>query len=288
MDPDETGVRPALGERGQRDPDQVRAVGGVQPGVVALRLHPAHRRAGQHPGGAGQFDRDGRLVLACRGAPTTGAAARSRRRTRRSDSASRSAGPACGRSRPRPGRTRPRRGRRTRSRTRSPAAGRTGRSTRASSMPSRPGIRMSRKTASTSVSRSTRSASVASPAVYTRPPAGRRAAGRPARPARAARRRRPAPAGRSATAACTLTVATLGATPHRSRTPGWNFGTRMLTFVPAPGAVSTTRPNCRRTPTAAVRPRWTARRAGRRRRRPSPSAAVAAPPDPCRPRRPRP
>ena len=27
-----------------------------------------------------------------------------------------------------------------------------------------------------------------------------------------------------------------------ARTPGWNFGTRMLTFVPAPGAVSTTRP----------------------------------------------
>ena len=30
--------------------------------------------------------------------------------------------------------------------------------------------------------------------------------------------------------------------PQPARTPGENFGTRKLTFVPAPGAVSTTSP----------------------------------------------
>ena len=218
MDADEAGVGPALGERGQRDPDQVRAVGGVQPGVVALRLDPAHRRARQHPGGAGQLDRDGRVVLALAARRAGGCCGTSARRapgaaTRRAGRPAR----ACGRSRSRPGRTPRRRGRRTRSRTRSPAAGRTGRAP--GPAPCRPGRACGCRGRPR---RRRRRAAPAAPRWRRRrcgrgPPGGRRAAGRPARRAPAARRRRPAPAGSRSS----------GLTLHRARTASRTVRRRM-------------------------------------------------------------
>ena len=88
---------------------------------------------------------------------------------------------------------------------------------------------MSRKTASTSRSCSVRSASVAESQATHLADRGRPArAGTAARRAPAARRRRPAPAA--------------ALVPRSRGTPGANFGTRTVTLVPAPGAVSTTRP----------------------------------------------
>ncbi len=95
-------------------------------------------------------------------------------------------------------------------------------STRARSSPLSPGIRMSVNTASTCWSWSTRSASAAE------------AAGTTDSTARvAAEQERQLVEGRP------LVVDEQH--PHAC-TPGAYFGTRSVTFVPAPGAVSTTRP----------------------------------------------
>ena len=56
-------VGPPLLQRGQRDADQVGAVGGVQPGVVALRLDVGDVGAVDEPGDAAELDRDLLVVV---------------------------------------------------------------------------------------------------------------------------------------------------------------------------------------------------------------------------------
>ena len=96
---------------------------------------------------------------------------------------------------------------------------------RASSSPDRPGIRMSMKTPSTS-----------------RRAAAERLGRRSARDdladavVLAEQVLQLASAGRSSSTAST------GSGPLHACTPGWYFGTRTVILVPAPGAVSTTRP----------------------------------------------
>ena len=68
VDAHEAGVAPVLLEGGQRGADQVAAVGGVQPRVVALRLGVEHLAARDEPGHAAELDRDGVLVAAAPGA----------------------------------------------------------------------------------------------------------------------------------------------------------------------------------------------------------------------------
>src|SRR5690606_22427535 len=74
VDADEAAGAPALLEGGQRDPHQVAAAGGVQPGVVALGLHVGDVVHGHEAGDPAEFDgnvvgvgfvhRDARAALA--------------------------------------------------------------------------------------------------------------------------------------------------------------------------------------------------------------------------------
>ena len=68
VDPHETGVAPLGLEGRQRAADEVAAVGGVQPCVVAVRLDVPHVGAVDEPGDAAELDRD--LVLGALGLAT--------------------------------------------------------------------------------------------------------------------------------------------------------------------------------------------------------------------------
>src|ERR1700689_4348407 len=66
MDPGESELRPAFGEQGQRQPDQIaRTADDMQPYVVALRLHPRDVRSLDHPSSTPHVDRHDAEVVGC-------------------------------------------------------------------------------------------------------------------------------------------------------------------------------------------------------------------------------
>jgi hypothetical protein len=141
VDPHEAGGCPLLFQRRQRHPHQVAAVAGVQPRVVAVRLDETYVAAVDEPGDPAELDRDrlvaGRLL--------------GRRLAQRLQD------PADGLGEP----------------FRTTRGGRWNRaSTRATSSPSSPGIRMSRKSASTGSPSSALSTSAPDATVRTAPMPG--------------------------------------------------------------------------------------------------------------------
>jgi len=73
VDPDKAVLGPAFLEGGDRDAHQVgAAVGGVQPGIVAVRLHPVYVAAMHKPGHAGELDRERFVLGGCGAAASFG------------------------------------------------------------------------------------------------------------------------------------------------------------------------------------------------------------------------
>ena len=62
VDANEPDVAPPLLERCQRNADEMAAGGGVEPGVVALRLDVPNVGPGDEAGDAGELDRDDLVV----------------------------------------------------------------------------------------------------------------------------------------------------------------------------------------------------------------------------------